>query len=118
MPKTRRNIYFLKCCRYIKIGFAESPWSRLADISHCSPHRMTMLGYMPGTFRQEQILQWRFRRYWKRGEWFRDNAELRQFIADHTTDRSRVKPTATYFVGKQAIKNMTGHKWPWFVQKL
>lgn len=73
-------IYFIYHNEYIKIGFSADPWGRLASLQTAHYQRLDLLAIMPGDQAAEREIHRRFWKHRERGEWFRDNALLRQFI--------------------------------------
>lgn len=73
-------IYFIYHNEYIKIGFSADPWGRLASLQTAHYQQLDMLAIMPGEQADEREIHRKFWKYRERGEWFRDNELLRQFI--------------------------------------
>lgn len=73
-------IYFIYHNGHIKIGFSTDPWRRLASLQTAHYQQLDMLATMPGEQADEREIHQRFWKHRERGEWFRDNELLRQFI--------------------------------------
>lgn len=69
----------------IKIGFTSKPWLnlRMKSLRTFCPYPIAVLGVMPGEASQERALHRRFKLCKVRGEWFRPEPELVQFIAEN-----------------------------------
>lgn len=76
-------IYFIRDPMYqlVKIGFSERPAKRFCKIQSDSPGMAELLAVIEGDRAEEARLHERFRVLRQRGEWFRDEGELREFIA-------------------------------------
>lgn len=79
---SRTWIYFIQdaVTRSIKIGSANQPALRLAQLQVGNGSPLLLLATMSGTRTDESRLHHRFKRYRLRGEWFRPAPELLQFI--------------------------------------
>ena len=81
MPSLDETVYFIQCGDFVKIGFTRgTAESRLAAFSTASPHDFTILATVPGGQRLEKNLHKLFAEYWHRGEWFRYEGSLLEFI--------------------------------------
>lgn len=79
-------VYFIECDGFIKIGFSLWPRARLEALQPACPHPMRLVGTLRGkSSKDERRLHKRFAalRVRPRQEWFRDEPELRDFIATH-----------------------------------
>ena len=65
-------IYFIKNTVFqaIKIGYSAKPAKRLAGLQTASPHRLILLGTIPGSEADEQALHAQFAMHRLEGEWF------------------------------------------------
>lgn len=63
-------IYFVRCERYIKIGFSDKPQARVKSFETSNPFPCEFLGSVPGGMMDERALHERFRQWHHRGEWF------------------------------------------------
>jgi hypothetical protein len=78
------SIYFIRSGHRgpIKIGWVEAGVTvRLWSMQVGNPEKLLLLGFMPGTRDDELALHRRFQRLHIRGEWFRADRELLDFIA-------------------------------------
>jgi hypothetical protein len=66
----------------IKIGRARNVAARLVSLQTASPVELVLLGVVPGSVEKERVLHSLFRPLRVRGEWFRPEAELLEFIAE------------------------------------
>lgn len=67
----------------IKIGTSKHPVSRVKDLSSASAEGLMLLGVIPGSRKEEQQLHLRFTSCRLNGEWFRPDAALCAYIAEH-----------------------------------
>lgn len=76
-------VYFCKNGRrkQVKIGFGVSYKDRIANLNVASPEDLKVLAVMPGDRKAEGELHTRFRKYHIRGEWFKLEGDLADFIA-------------------------------------
>lgn len=90
-PKPPKNIdlrswiYFIEeeSSNNIKIGIsAMHPKTRLSGLQVGNPRKLALVGLTKGTVEDEAALHTRFVAHRIRGEWFRDNPELRALIAE------------------------------------
>lgn len=65
----------------IKIGWAKDVYRRLQSLQTYCPYRLRSLAVLPGTIQDETQHLKRFSEYHIRGEWFRPEAELVEYIA-------------------------------------
>ena len=84
-----RFIYFALSSNMVKIGFSDDPARRIRALQTGNPIQIELLGSVPGTAKEERILQNRLKSYWAYGEWFAYVGEVK-IIIDHllnnTTD--------------------------------
>ena len=78
-------IYFIKeqGLGAIKIGYTTYPETykaRFITLQISNPHKLSMLGTMPGDLEDEQVLHERFANNHIRGEWFKPSESLLEFI--------------------------------------
>jgi hypothetical protein len=80
---TNTRVYFIgsKRSRAVKIGVAEDVRTRLSGNQVGNHQRLVVLADMPGDERYEHALHEAFAEYRIRGEWFRHEGRLAQFIA-------------------------------------
>jgi hypothetical protein len=68
----------------IKIGFTSTPFAkRLETLKTGSPHKLKLLGIMPGLKKQERQLHRHFSAARMSGEWFRPTPELLAYILEN-----------------------------------
>lgn len=82
-PSKPSTIYFITCEAPdfpIKIGIASNVNLRIRQLQNALPHSVAPLAQMPGTYIHERILHGLFKHLHMRGEWFRRDAELIEFI--------------------------------------
>jgi len=75
-------IYFLEAegCGRIKVGIAIEPYTRIRQIQGHSPVLLRLLGFVRGTYEEEQAILARFAHLRVHGEWFDGGEDLRAFI--------------------------------------
>jgi hypothetical protein len=64
----------------IKIGWSASPERRVSELQTGSPDRLILFGFTPGTRQDEARLHASLWRYRTKGEWFKDNKEVRNSL--------------------------------------
>lgn len=75
------EVYFIQDGEYIKIGFSSTgAIDRLLVLQGANPRPLTLVATMPGTKALETELHARFHSLRVRGEWFRAEAPLLDFI--------------------------------------
>lgn len=74
-------IYAIRCGEFVKIGYATNPWKRRLQIRLCNPYPCDMLGFSPGALVDEKSLHSKFAAYHHRGEWFRLEGLVAEFVA-------------------------------------
>jgi hypothetical protein len=82
-PNKPGVIYFVTCDAPdypIKIGIAFDVGRRLRQMQNAQPYPITLLAEMPGHYLHERVLHGLFKHLHMRGEWFRRDAELIDFI--------------------------------------
>jgi hypothetical protein len=80
-------VYFARCGDRVKIGFSIDPQARLGILQSGNPEPLTLVGWMPGTQDSERNLHQQFSALHVRGEWFRAEPALLEFIASVTPGR-------------------------------
>jgi hypothetical protein len=79
---TRRQcVYFIGNSLFVKIGYTTNVSQRLGDLHAMSPFPLYVLLLARGGFDQESEFHDRFARQWIKGEWFRHDGKLAEFIA-------------------------------------
>jgi hypothetical protein len=81
------QIYFARSGDMIKIGFSTNAESRIATLQTAHFEPLALLTTIDGNQRGERALHHRFRRMRVRGEWFRADPELLEYI-----ERVNAKP--------------------------
>lgn len=78
----KKYVYFIQeiTSKFIKIGFAASVASRKAIIQSSNPHEVIILGIMEGGAKEEAIIHEQFSHLRIRGEWYKSNEDLLNFI--------------------------------------
>ncbi len=74
------SVYFIEIGDYVKIGYTRAPASRAKRMLTDSPVEPKLLHSEPGTFKTEKMLHRRFTHLRVRGEWFRKEAGLLEYI--------------------------------------
>src|SRR5262245_53777709 len=77
---------------YVKIGETECLARRLSNLQSASPVKLEVLGVIPPGRVLEGELHRRFARHWVRGEWFRLDPDVLEYI-DRSTDKYAPAPT-------------------------
>jgi hypothetical protein len=72
-------IYLIRSGDFVKIGKANDPWGRLADLQTSHYNDLELLAVMPGDAGAEAVLHRSFARYSRRGEWFDASAAILAF---------------------------------------
>lgn len=78
-------LYFIRSGQYVKIGISEAPHRRIASIQTSNPDELEVLAVVEGGAALEAEMHRRFAALHYRGEWFRDDAIIRQAIASMQT---------------------------------
>jgi hypothetical protein len=73
-------VYFLKSSEFIKIGYAADFEARLRELQTGNPVELELLGLLPGPRSLEYTIHAAFRDERERGEWFRLEGRLAQFL--------------------------------------
>lgn len=74
-------IYVIDCAGHIKIGYSTTPQMRLNNLRSSSPFEITVLRIFEGTLEEEQALLGKFAAHRLRGEWFKQEGALAEWIA-------------------------------------
>ena len=80
------RVYFIEMNEFIKIGFTRNLSRRLEELALGHPYEILLLHDIPGTFDTETDMHRRFRHLHVRGEWFKKDAELLEFIEQSKRD--------------------------------
>lgn len=73
-------IYFIRSGDAVKIGFATNVDARFSSIQTSNPNKIELLAKFPGSTEDEYKTHMMFRHLHIRGEWFRDDAAIREYI--------------------------------------
>jgi hypothetical protein len=96
-PKGTRMIYFIKdtVSQAIKIGHSDNPEKRIGSLQTGNPHKLQLLGTVPGTELDEVRYHDQFASYRMEGEWFRGDIieDVLNIIAQHRRQRVEVRRT-------------------------
>lgn len=79
------KVYFIQAAesKRIKIGYTEcKPESRLLSLQTGAHERLILLGFMPGTLKEERDIHKRFSVESLGGEWFSPSSELLKFVEE------------------------------------
>jgi hypothetical protein len=88
VPKPNGIIYAAGYGPYVKIGWTgDDLRNRISGIQVGTPELLTVYGTIPGTFRMERRLHVRFAQYRLRGEWFRNEGDVRAYGAKKMVQR-------------------------------
>jgi len=83
-PRSRRVhpgfVYFIHGGDRIKIGYSKEPEDRLTALQVSTADRLQIIGSIVGDQRKEKSLHDQFRHLHIRGEWFRPETDLVEFI--------------------------------------
>ena len=92
--EVRKYVYFAENGGYIKIGLSKDIAARISNLQTGSPLKITLLAYFEATEEDEKMLHRRYKHFRNRGEWFRKNKALMDFIdfvAQFNVDMMHVK---------------------------
>lgn len=78
--ETPSNVYFVRVGDFVKIGFASNPKSRILELSNRCPYEFSLLATITGDKTDERKLHRRFESLRHRGEWFRFESPLKEYI--------------------------------------
>jgi hypothetical protein len=85
-------IYFIQNGDAVKIGVTiHDARDRLAYLQTATPHKLTLLGHIEGSYDEERALHRRFAHLRIRNEWFRLTRELIEFIAEVTRQNEMIE---------------------------
>lgn len=99
-----RYVYFLQepSAGHIKIGSTWNINKRIAQLEVGLPYKLKLIGLLEGECQTEKDIQKKFADYCVKGEWFRPEAQLLEFIAQHA------KFSETPLNLEEAVKAMEG----------
>lgn len=85
LPRARiSGVYFVGSERHIKIGQAKDIGKRIRDLQTSHAETLQLLAWEDGGQKRERELHQEFAAYRERGEWFRPEGDLREYIARAT----------------------------------
>jgi hypothetical protein len=73
-------VYFITDNYAIKIGWSLTPAARMANLQTSHHRDLRMIGSITGVKRHEKMLHERFKHLHIRGEWYRNDGELHDFL--------------------------------------
>lgn len=76
-------LYFITendCYEFVKIGYTDNLVARLAALQSSNPREIILLGTKEGLIEDEKELHIKFNHLRVRGEWFKYNEELRNYL--------------------------------------
>ncbi len=77
-------IYFIRRGEFVKIGVTINVLNRVKTLQNASVEPVTLLGVMVGGKREERALHQRFHAKRIRGEWFKIDDEITDFVTANT----------------------------------
>jgi hypothetical protein len=80
IPARQGFVYIVAVQQYVKIGFTGNVGMRAAILQTSSPFEVTVIASFTGTMDDEAALHARFAQYRHRGEWFRREGALADWI--------------------------------------
>ena len=75
------KVYFLRCEQFVKIGSGRDLQRRVSAHQISVPFKLELLAVLDGDIDLEKVLHRRFLHHWERGEWFRLEGDLADYIA-------------------------------------
>lgn len=85
-PTVRGYVYFIRAGKFIKIGFSTRPMERLAALQTSHPGKLEILGTRQASRDFEGELHAHFASLRARGEWFRAEEPLLDYIEEYTPE--------------------------------
>jgi len=82
---------------YVKVGISKDPQKRLTAIQLSSPIKLTVLGYIPGNEAIEKKIHHHLKKHHSRGEWFKYNWEVHEFIDSLYLLNYKGEPQPNYY---------------------
>lgn len=82
---TYGRIYFIRQGHAVKIGFSQNVFRRLQFLQTCHHEELSIMAEIPGAPCEEVVVHRKFQHLRIRGEWFRLEPELEQFIREKMT---------------------------------
>jgi hypothetical protein len=86
-------VYFLKNGKRksVKIGVSGNVEKRLSSINTAAADKLTCIATVEGGYGKEKALHKQFKAYWIKGEWFRLEGELAEYVASLPTYKPKRK---------------------------
>lgn len=80
--RSKNRVYFIRegLSGPIKIGLSSQPEKRLVNLQVANPYLLRVLGTVPGSKADENLLHARFEHLHLQGEWYEAEQELLDFI--------------------------------------
>ena len=76
-------IYFIALRdEFVKIGYSTTPLKRFSSLQVGCPYPLKLVGLIPGTKEEEAEVQEMFSSWHVRGEWYRFNNQIWDYIHD------------------------------------
>jgi hypothetical protein len=95
LQKDRGQIYFITDESAIKIGFSKRPAKRMGNLQSGHPKPLKLIGSIDACAYEELIIHRRFDHLRLKGEWFRIEEELLDFIEQFEKDGTLIDPKET-----------------------
>lgn len=115
------HVYFIMGAGMTKIGVSTNVEQRFVAISAMSPVPLELVGYFPGTWRDENALHLQYAEFRSHGEWFRfvatpqwvDDAQqwCRQRKLDAQTERERERTSARSRAQHRVLRDADVKRW-------
>lgn len=80
------RVYFIRCGRYVKVGYSQDCESRLSALRTTTPHDVDLLGTLTGGREAERAIHQLLARLRHRHEWFRLSPGLKKAIVEACND--------------------------------
>jgi hypothetical protein len=79
---TRPSVYFIEALTsgFVKIGYSQNPQERLKSLQNGVPFELVIIKTIKGTAEDEREIHRRFYKHRVRGEWYKFNQEIKDFI--------------------------------------
>lgn len=78
--RSHHRVYFIRCGDYVKIGVTGNIEGRLKALQTANALLLELLTHIPGSYEDEHRLHAQFAALHHRDEWFRYEAELREYV--------------------------------------
>ena len=79
-------VYFIKSGDFIKIGTTTDIKKRMAVLQVGSPFKLSVLALVEGSFEEESKLHTKFKKQRMKGEWFKINKKILDYISKLSKD--------------------------------